>query len=319
MKRKQEGIFANKSWDILCKVRDALKVNVFIVGIGGKLIIPPEKRRYGGNILADRGMGFDMLNMGDDSLPSRSQFGGKYFELKNCCNLHCFGVPILLGDLVIGNIIVGPMVMNKRLSSEKCALMAREHDLDAGVLVNNIHDIRVVSNMDVSSILGLVNEIAVNNVDMAMAQVVEELSHEKPLMDDEIDSHFRGFLKNILKFAKAESGSVMALDSEGESLTVKAVEGMDKDIVGQSVKVGNGISGIAAREKEAFLIGSKCDDNRIAHLLKRADIKKSLVLPLVDGNRLRGVLNIHTKRSDDLISANLDSINYFSELFAKSA
>ena len=308
MKRKQDSIFKGKSWNILCKVRDAIKVNVFIAGIGGNTIIPPESRRYGGSILADPAMGFDLRNVGGDSLSVRSQFGGKYFELKNRFNLHCFGVPVFIDDLIIGNIIVGPIMMNKRLSSEKYVLMAREHGLDAGVLINNIHDIRVVSNVDASSMLGLVHEIAVNNVAMAMSA-----------MSKEIDVNFKGFLKSILKFANVECGSVMAIDRGGKNLIVKAVEGMDKDIVGQRIEMGKGISGIAAKEKESFLIESKSDDNRIAHLFKRTDIRRSLVLPLVDDKRVCGVLNIHTKKSSDSISANLDSINYFSELFAKSA
>ncbi|MBU0469236.1 MAG: GAF domain-containing protein [Candidatus Omnitrophica bacterium] len=317
MNRREDSIFSHKSWDILCKVRDTLKVNVFIVDISGKMIVPPEIRRYGGSLLMDPAMGFDLRINADTSLSTRTQFGGKYFELRNRFNLHCLGIPVFLDELVVGNIIVGPMVINKRLSPEKYSLLAKEQNLYAAALISNINDLRIVSNMDASSMLGLINEIAVNNVEMIAGN--DDATKRADRIEQEVTANFKGFLKGILKFANVESGSIMALDPEGKNLTVKAVEGMDKGIIGQSIKLGSGIAGIAASEKESFLIGSTSDDNRIAHLLKRRDIKRSLVLPLVNDDRVCGVLNLHTKKSNDHITANLDSINYFSELFARSA
>ncbi|OGX53100.1 MAG: hypothetical protein A2267_10960 [Omnitrophica WOR_2 bacterium RIFOXYA12_FULL_38_10] len=317
MDKISKSVFSHKSWDILCKVRDALKVNVYIVDCRGNIVISPEKRRYGGCILLDPAMGF-VLQDDDSSLSVRSQFGGKYFELRNRFNLHCFGLPVYSDDLEIGNVILGPVVINKRLSPERYVSLSKEHGLDASCLISNINDIRVVSNMDVSSMLGLIDAIAANNIALSIVGY-DHVFGKADRIGKEVDANFKGFLKGILKFANVECGSIMALDKDGEQLTVKAVEGMDNCIVGQSVRMGNGIAGIAASERETFLIGSKSEDNRIAHLLKRSDIKRSLVLPLLDEDRVCGVLNLHTKRSSDLISANLDSINYFSELFARSA
>jgi len=67
MDKISKSVFSHKSWDILCKVRDALKVNVYIVDCRGNIVISPEKRRYGGCILlcqSGRNLAVNILSCG---------------------------------------------------------------------------------------------------------------------------------------------------------------------------------------------------------------------------------------------------------------
>ena len=333
MKNKLENIFSHRCWDVLCKVRDVLKINVFIFGDNKNILIPPEKNRYGWRLLMDSSIGFNFFNKSNDSLFVRSQLYGKYFELKNCFNLYCMDIPVYFAGNIVGNIMIGPMIMNKRLSADKYAEMAEKFEVDGSALINDIHEIRVISNVMARSILELIDEIAINNVIISTAygtdiQAVPVTDAAKCAGIDDNQNvsagqrmvDLEGFLKNILKLANVECGSIMLFDRNKKELIIKAAKGLNTNVVGLGVKLGEGISGVAAKERRSFLIEEKNIDrvdNRIAHLLDRKDIKRSLVLPLIDDS-VQGVLNLHTKKAGDLIDVNRDSINYFSKLFAKS-
>ena len=120
-----------------------------------------------------------------------------------------------------------------------------------------------------------------------------------------------------LNLTQAECGSIMILDDKKGDLAIKVSRGLDQDkIKSTSLKIGEGIAGVAAKENTSFFISGLEGDNRIRHLLKRVDIKQSLVLPLSYQNRVLGVLNLHTKKEENKIYENVNNLKNFSKLIS---
>ena len=102
-----------------------------------------------------------------------------------------------------------------------------------------------------------------------------------------------------MKMTDTECGSIMLVDEKENDLSIKVYRGEKSErLKNVRVALGEGIAGIAAQENSSFIIGSSVPDNRIKHLLKRPEIKQSLIMPLVVKDKVFGVLNLHTKRQD---------------------
>ena len=67
----REVIDKEKWWDMLSHFIDVLRINIFVVDCHGQIILPPEKGRYGGRLLTDQSMKFDLV---DDSVNIDKQF-----------------------------------------------------------------------------------------------------------------------------------------------------------------------------------------------------------------------------------------------------
>ena len=61
----REMINKEKWWEMLSHFIDVLRINIFVVDNHGLVILPPEKRRYGGRLLTDKALKFDLM---DDSI-----------------------------------------------------------------------------------------------------------------------------------------------------------------------------------------------------------------------------------------------------------
>lgn len=329
----QEVINKEKWWDMLSRFIDVLRINIFVVDNRGLIILPPEEGRYGGRLLTDRSLKFDLV---DDTVDMDKQFeqqGGAFLESCNHYGLNSFAVPVKVGERIIAYMIIGPVILNKRRASSDYEQMAAEAGCDKAALLDELGGIRVVSNIMVNSILDLLSEIVRDNVELSLKKKElreirtggEALSEEFTEAAQEIYStvcfdELLGTLLDVaLKMTGAQCGSIMVEDARHEELTIKASRGLDAEkIQGARVKLGEGIAGVAARENTAFVIRGTEGDNRIKHFLKRPDIKEALVMPLRDKAGVFGVLNLHTKSGGAQIGGNLRNLEYLSELLASA-
>jgi len=89
----REVINKEKWWDMLSRFIEVLRINIFVVDNRGLVILPPEERRYGGRLLTDKALKFDLLS---DSIDVDRQFEpyGMFFESCNYYNLSSFAIPI---------------------------------------------------------------------------------------------------------------------------------------------------------------------------------------------------------------------------------
>lgn len=329
----REVINKEKWWDMLSRFIDVLRINIFVVSSQGLVILPPEEGRYGGRLLTDKALKFDLIN---DSIDIEKQFEphGVFFESCNRYNLSCFAIPIRVeGGQVVAYMIVGPVILNKRLSGSDYEEMAEERGCNKGELLSELGGIRVASNVMINSILDLLSEIVRDNVELSLKK--RELNQVKA--DSEggdaeyaetakeiystvyLDGLLATLLDVALKMTNAECGSIMVQDVKQNELTIKVSRGLDARAIQKSkVKLGEGVAGIAAQDNTSFIIRGTEGDNRIKKYLKRPDIKEALVMPLSNSERVFGVLNLHTKKEGGEINKSFNNLKYLSELLTSA-
>lgn len=330
----REIIRRDKWWDILSRFIDVLRINIFMVDSKGLVILPPDESKYGGRFTADHSLGFDLL-LDSSNIIKNFEDKGQYLESINRYDLHSFAIPIVVeSKTVIAYMIVGPVILNRKMDTAEYESWALKYGANPKDLVNEIHELRVVSNVMIGSILDLLSEIVRDNIDLSIKE--KELDQMKLSREmfpvsgknnaaQEIYSAVRldelliTLLDVALKMTNTESGSIMVLDDKQKDLMIKVSRGLNAERIEKSKsKMGEGIAGLAAKENQTFFIEGQSTDNRIAHLLKRSDIKESLVLPLQSKGKVFGVLNVSTRTNESKIKDNLDNLQYLAKLLSSA-
>jgi len=322
-----------KWWDMLSRFIDVLRVNIFVVDSQGRIILPPEEGRYGGGLLTDRSLRFDFV---DDSIDVDEQFErhGAFLESYNRFGLNSFAIPVTVnGDKTIAYMIIGPVILNKRLSGSDYEKMAEDEGCDKGKLLDELGGIRVVSNIMMNSILDLLSEIVRDNIELGVRKKeLKRIKSEAGGLSEELTETVQEIYSTVyldellvtlldvaLKMTNAECGSIMVKDASQKELIIKASRGLDSQKTqGIKIKLGEGVAGVAAQEDASFIIHGTEGDNRIKHFLKRPDIREALVMPLKNEDRVFGILNLHTKREGGRIEKNLDNLRYLSVLLSSA-
>lgn len=95
--------------------------------------------------------------------------------------------------------------------------------------------------------------------------------------------------------------SLMVLDASGETLRMRAQQGIDPAIASNvKVRIGQGISGWVAHNKKPLLVRMRTDGDAVQHTFQDAYNSDSFVcVPLMHSNRLCGVLNLSNKRDGE--------------------
>lgn len=323
-----------KWWDILSRFIDVLHINIFIVDRKGLTILPPEEGKYGGRLLTDRSLGFHPAQEASEFLKKFEQYGS-YLEYASPLNLHQFAIPIHINGEggALGYMIVGPIILNKRLENAEYAALAREHNIPAQDFINEINGLRVVSNVMMNSILDLLYEIVKNNIELSgIKSEMRRQGEGKEGFSEEIKAAAKDLYSTVcldellvtlldvaLKMTNTECGSIMVVDQEKQGdLTIKVSRGLKEDRVKNTrVRIGEGIAGLAAKERKPFVIhGQEGKDNRIKPFLQRPEIQHSLVMPLMAKRRIFGVLNLHTREAHCNIENNIENLQYLSNLLS---
>ncbi|MBP9853840.1 MAG: PocR ligand-binding domain-containing protein [Candidatus Omnitrophica bacterium] len=333
-KLAQQLIIKNKWWDMLSRFIDVLRINIYIVDRAGQIILPPEETKYGGRLLTHPALGFDIFKE-DDAFEIQFVNHAHYLEATNRYDLFSYAIPIKTADSeVIAYVMVGPVILNKRRDTVDYVNQAKLIGADVEGVLNEIKEIRVVSNIMLNSIINLLTEIVRDNIkihsnhensanDHTISQKIWTKKFE--IMANEIYSTVRvdelliTLLDVALKMTDTECGSVMMLDQETNELTIKASKGLkNRKTEDIRLKMGEGIAGLVAKSKAPLIIDRDNPDSRIASMLHRPEIKKALVMPLVSRNRCYGVLNLHTNNADDKLTENLDNLQYLTQLLSSA-
>jgi GAF domain-containing protein len=102
-------------------------------------------------------------------------------------------------------------------------------------------------------------------------------------------------LDECLTAVGATVGSIMLLDEDSGTLSIKASKNIDSDVVKKvSVKVGEGISGWVAEHGQPVLVQDARRDPRFQMNRYRDDISSAMSVPLKARGRVIGVLNAST-------------------------
>jgi ligand-binding sensor protein len=246
--------------------------------------------------------------------------GGKGFVDKNLnfichAGLNNFIVPIKLRDArLLGYIILGPVILVMRREKEEYRKIAEELNLDLEDFWSAILEIKVTSLHGMQSMVELVDDICEYIVNLAYRKIIKE---RKEMMAADL-SKLRKILDVLLDVAfevsQADIGSVMFFDDIQKILTIRASKGIPDEIARDTkVKLGEGISGIAAQDGKSFLINEDFKDNRIRPYLNRPYLSSSMILPIKAENRIVGVINLGTMKTSP-VKFDLDNMQIMNRL-----
>lgn len=331
----EKYIDKDKWWDVLSKFITVLHVNIFMIDANGGIFLPPEESRYGGRLLTDVSLGFDLLKAGNGGVLGRFESHGDHLEAVNRYELRSYALPIRTShEEVLAYLVIGPVILNARLEMGLYRSLAHQYNAPADDVVDEILQIRVVSHIMMMSILNLFKEMIKDRVNHKIAQKeLEQIKSAGRAMPasfnrvaDEIyatvrkDELLATLLDVAMNMTQADCGSIMLLDEKGETLTVKASRGLTQGGAQSVQRLGDGIAGWAAAQNQALFIDDEThkSNNRIAKWLKRPDIREAAVVPLVVDDKVLGVLNLHTKSVKGKIQPNIANLQHLSGLLSSA-
>jgi PAS domain S-box-containing protein len=97
-----------------------------------------------------------------------------------------------------------------------------------------------------------------------------------------------------LEQCRADEVSIMLPTEKGDELYVAAVRGKGRDhILGERVKINQGIAGWVANRHEFLKLEGKVDDERFKPVHPRPEINAAISVPMMAGGKFVGVVNIN--------------------------
>jgi len=237
---------------------------------------------------------------------------------------YLYGIPIGLkeeGDLAY--IIVGPVLLQKKKNENLWERVEKENAIDTDYLSDRMSTLKRFTFAGIESTVELLREVA-----QYIAQLNYETKklkrrfHTPKQLDDLIKDLYlsvyvqellNALLEASLNTTRGDAGSIMLLDHDKDELEVKFSSGLDADVIKKAkVRIGEGISGIVAKDREPLLIDGSSDDPKIKDRLKRPHIKSSIVYPLEVKNRVFGVMNLNS--TDKETNFDSDTLNLVGNL-----
>jgi putative methionine-R-sulfoxide reductase with GAF domain len=231
---------------------------------------------------------------------------------------HHFIAPLAIApENIQGYVILGPVILVSRKSKEQYVKIAEDLEIDPEAFWSAVLEIKVLSFYRVQTIINLIKDTGAYILRMALEK--SSMSKEIKAVLSESSSRLCGLLDKFLGLAVqvsgADIGSIMMLNHDSNELAICAAKGLDYEVVQNThVKLGEGISGTAARDNASFLIDDvRSADNRIKRYLNRPHIKSSMVLPIRTEDQTLGVMNLGTLASSPLRFSS-DDVHAMSEL-----
>jgi len=119
----------------------------------------------------------------------------------------------------------------------------------------------------------------------------------------ELNDLLEQIVKMVIKVAEADSCFIYLYDQQNNQLTLRAANAGQKDIVGEiSLRLGEGVTGWAAKEKKPVALSNKAyADPRFRSFTDLAEDKFEafLAVPILSKNKIIGVMNLHNKKEHE--------------------
>lgn len=222
--------------------------------------------------------------------------------------LHNFITPLTAIDgSILAYLVVGPVILVMRKSKEEYRQMAQTLGIEFEAFWGALSEIKTISFHCAKSLVELVKDVAEYTIRLAYQNIIFSPVQLTKILDALLDVAF--------EISHADIGSVMFLDKTSNALTIAASRGITEDIVRTArVKLGAGISGIAAKEGRAFLLDTASrENNKLAPYLNRPQLGSSMIIPLRTEEEVVGVMNI-AALEDSEVRFDQDNVDTMSRL-----
>ena len=125
----QKYINRDKWWEIISRFIEVLRMNIFVIDAKDRLLLPPEEARFGGRFLVDESFKTNIHRSG--GYINKFLKHGVFLEEKNQFKLFSYAIPIKLNEnQVLAFMVIGPVILNKRLSVSEYEQLAIQNILN---------------------------------------------------------------------------------------------------------------------------------------------------------------------------------------------
>jgi GAF domain-containing protein len=126
---------------------------------------------------------------------------------------------------------------------------------------------------------------------------------------------FNLILEKALDVTRSQVGTLRLYDAQRNDLWIAAERGVRKERKQRRIKMGRGIIGWVARDKKPLNIGDvSAPDWAPIFLHSIPDIRSELAVPLLEGDRLHGVLNIESRDPENFDDDDLSLLTALADL-----
>lgn len=113
----------------------------------------------------------------------------------------------------------------------------------------------------------------------------------------DLDTTLRRVAELVRKVIDYEIFAILLLNEKTQDLRIRFQVGYSREVAERTrVKVGEGVSGIAAQKREPVLVGDVTKDSR--YISAVPNVRSELALPLIVKNRVIGVIDIESRQPD---------------------
>ncbi|HYA23063.1 MAG TPA: SpoIIE family protein phosphatase [Terriglobales bacterium] len=113
----------------------------------------------------------------------------------------------------------------------------------------------------------------------------------------DLDTTLRRVAELVRKVIDYEIFAILLLNEKTQDLRIRFQVGYSREVAERTrVKVGDGVSGLAAQRREPVLVGDVTKDPR--YISAVPNVRSELALPLIVKNRLIGVIDIESRQAD---------------------
>src|SRR4051794_37347518 len=120
----------------------------------------------------------------------------------------------------------------------------------------------------------------------------------------DLDTTLRRVAELVRKVIDYEIFAILLLNERAQELKIRFQTGHPREVADRiRIKVGEGVTGVAAQRREAVLVGDVSQDPR--YISAVPDVRSELAVPLIVKNRLIGVIDIESYKPNKFTEENM--------------
>ncbi|MBI4000034.1 MAG: PocR ligand-binding domain-containing protein [Candidatus Omnitrophica bacterium] len=222
--------------------------------------------------------------------------------------------PIRYNETTVGAILVGPVLVGKRERESAYHAVCERESIHFDLFLDRIREIKVFSHNGIRVVIDFLQELTQHLLKLSyhraeLERLVPGFLETQKSGDGFFSATYVNLLVNYLldiasEVVHADSGSVLLLDENRKSFSIKLAKGIRPEILRKRLPLNEGVAGWVASQKRAVLIGSETSDKIPKARLKRPQIKSSMVVPLEFDQKMLGVFCLNAKSANKRFNRN---------------
>jgi len=236
--------------------------------------------------------------------------------------LYNFSIPVdTIDNQAVAYMLIGPVSLGQRKKVQGYKDKIEELGIDQEKFIDAMIEVKAFTFTGIRSVIELISDITCYVVQLGYNRFKLERIIPLPKLGRVVHRFYMDRILSTLldvssDTAGTEFGSIMLLNEDSGELYIKVARGLNKDIIKNTrLKLGEGLAGLALKERRFLLLDNKLTDRRIKSRLRRPKIKSALVAPIKIDNQPMGVMNIGTVRpAVKITSGKLETLHRLIEL-----